>query len=345
MNNFRKILKRIIGIKGIVVMRRILNHKDLLCNSIVDYFRYKRDSSVFDINSFHKKESEMTLRYHSIEKGFVRNHIKYKFAKDKVIELISYLNDEDIVNSYQYSSNIQSAVNILVYYYKFHEKHEVDIEDYFPRAIYLKLKKLLKYEFDPIKEHNSETYFSKSESKFDVFANSRCSVRDFSGDKINLSIIEKVVDLANTAPSVCNRQPAIVHLLENKTQINEVLSVQGGLSGYEENISQLIVLTCDRNYFYSAGERNQLYIDGGLYLMNLLYALHFYKIVACPAHWGKNVGADIKIRKLLGLPKSEQVICLVAIGTLSKEFATTPSKRRAFQENLHIIKNNSSLIG
>ncbi|MDD4781718.1 MAG: nitroreductase family protein, partial [Tissierellia bacterium] len=106
---------------------------------------------------------------------------------------------------------------------------------------------------------------------------------------------------------------------------------------YSDNLSQLIVLTSDRSYFYSIGERYQLYIDGGIYLMNLLYALHYYEIAACPAHWGMPIEADIKVQKIIGLNDSEKIICLIAIGKPVDEFKTTLSLRRSYNENLRVI--------
>lgn len=74
---------------------------------------------------------------------------------------------------------------------------------------------------------------------------------------------------------MCNRQPTKVILVENKTLIDKILEIQSGVTGYSEKVNQLIVLTCNRNYFYTIGERNQLYVDGGIYLIYLLYALHY----------------------------------------------------------------------
>jgi nitroreductase len=97
----------------------------------------------------------------------------------------------------------------------------------------------------------------------------------------------------------------------------------------------------DRNYYYSIGERNQLYIDGGVFLMNLLYALHYYKIGACPAHWGFNYKQDKEIQKELNLSGSEKVICLIPIGIPKEEFKTTLSLRRKNEEILKIVKDNN----
>jgi nitroreductase len=70
------------------------------------------------------------------------------------------------------------------------------------------------------------------------------------------------------------------------------------------------------------------------FLMNLLYALHYYKIAACPAHWALDIEADKKINNLLNLKDSDKVISLVAIGKPINEFKTALSMRRSNDEIL-----------
>ncbi|MDD7438338.1 MAG: nitroreductase family protein [Bacteroidales bacterium] len=126
-------------------------------------------------------------------------------------------------------------------------------------------------------------------------------------------------------------------MVENKSVIKEILDIQKGLAGYT-SINQLIVLTANRNYFYSVGERNQLYIDGGIYLMNLLYALHSYGIAACPAHWGLLNDADQSIERLIGIPKAAQVICIISFGYPKEVVKSTLSLRRKPSENLVFVE-------
>ena len=98
-----------------------------------------------------------------------------------------------------------------------------------------------------------------------------------------------------------------------------------------------MIVVSDRNFFYSVGERNQLYVDGGIFSMNLLYALHYYRIAACPAHWGHNNDKDKEIMRELSLSKSEKVICFIPIGIPKDRFKTTLSLRRANNEILKVV--------
>lgn len=340
-NTIKKVLgekntEKITMIVNSKVIRKLRVDNKLKKSFSADYKLYKKHSSVFERDTYNKIESEITLRYHSIEKGFLHNPIRFRFAKVRVEELINYLKHEEVIN-HQNDVQIQSAILNLCKYYEIHLENNIDISDYFEKEEYEKLKKYLSNNSQPTKYHTSEKFFENIHSDFKQFSISRCSVRDYSGEKISEKTLQDVVDLANHAPTVCNRQGISVNLVENKQKIDEILKIQGGLKGYSENLSQLIVLTSDRNYFYSIGERYQLYIDGGIYLMNLLYALHYYEIVACPAHWGMPIEADIKVQQIIGLNESEKIICLIAIGKPISEFKTTLSLRRTYNENLRVI--------
>src|SRR5690606_473096 len=118
----------------------------------------------------------------------------------------------------------------------------------------------------------------------------------------------------------------------------KALDIQGGFKGYSENVSQLLIVTNDRKYYYTIGERNQLYIDGGIFLMNLLYSLHFYKIAHCPANWGKEIRDEDRLNKVIAFPESEKIICMIPIGIAVNQFKVTLSKRRNLSEVLKEIK-------
>ncbi len=336
MNTLKNIIKKLLGANNIQRINFFRKKRALKKNFSADYKLYKKHSSVFKKDAYNKIESEITLRYHSIEKGFLHSPIRYRFAKKRVEELLDYLKFNE-VDSHINEVQIQSAILNLCAYYELHYENKIKISDYFTKEDYEELKKKLITDLQPVKHHTSSDYFKYRQSDFNQFSLSRCSVREYSGEKISIDVFNKVVELANHAPTVCNRQGISVILVDKKEKLDEILLIQGGLKGYSDNLSQLIVLTSDRNYFYSIGERYQLYIDGGIYLMNLLYALHYYEIAACPAHWGMPVEADAKVQKIIGLKESEKIICLIAVGKPVGNFKTTLSLRRPYNENFRIV--------
>lgn len=332
----KKILRPYLWAKLRNTKHNVLDLTLLVRNSFIDAKLFYIHSMVFKDDTFNKIESRIILHYHGIEKGFLFENFKHRFGALRVIELVKLLKNKDVVKNHK-QSQIAAAYLAMCKYYEKHLNDGIDISDYFKIEDYDFFKSLSTLDLDIIKEHNRSDFFGKSNANFLEFSKSRGSIRSFTGEKIPIETINKIIDLAKTAPSVCNRQPTKIYYVESKLTIDRIFDIQQGLKGYSDEIVQLLVLVSDRNYFYSIGERNQLYIDGGIFLMNLLYAIHFYKVGACPAHWGLNYQQEKRIHKELNLNKSEKVICLIPIGIPKNEFKTTLSLRRNNDEILKIV--------
>ncbi len=330
MKVLRQFVKKILGDKLISLVRLRKSFRE-------DYLLYKKYSSLFSVDSYEKIESEITLRYHSIEKGFLHKKIRPFFAKKRVVELLELLNKLDL-EDYKEKVQIQAALCNLCNYYKYHKDNNFDISDYFSDDYYTLFKSLLNKHYGYFKTFDRLSYFKYTKDSFELFSQSRSSIRSFTREKVPLEVIKKVVCLANHAPSVCNRQPFSALLVQKEDLVEKVFKLQSGLKGYYEEVSQVLVVISDRQYYYTVGERNQLYVDGGMFLMNLLYALHYYEIAACPAHWAMPSHVNRSVIKLLNLKESQQVICLIAIGYPQEDIRATLSLRRDWTENLYIIE-------
>jgi nitroreductase len=332
MNIFNKtklFIKKIIG-------KKIISFVNLVQDSFIDFLKYVKYSGVFKKNSINKIEASIILDYHSLEKGMLHKEIRFKFGKLKIVNLLRLLKKNEIIHNIK-NSQLNAAAASLRNYFDIHVKNNIDISEFFTNEDYEFLLENYQTACSSVVSFKKDDFFNENKSGFMSFSNSRKSVREYTGEKVPVEHINKAIDIAKNAPSVCNRQPNQVFLIENKTKVDKILKVQGGLTGYTDKIVQLLVLVGDRNYFYTSGERNQLFIDGGIFLMNLLYALHYYKIAACPAHWALNNSHNKRIKKIIGLSNSQQVISLIAIGYPSEDFKTCKSKRRENNEVLKVI--------
>lgn len=341
MSKFRLHVKKMLGSNLLAKIYKAKawfgDFKLLASNTYLDAMLYYRHSMVFKLNTLNKVESQIILHYHGLEKGFLHDEFRYRFGKDRIIELVKLLRLKVVSDNFK-KSQISAGYLALCKYYEKHQSNGVDISDYFRYEDYLFFKKLSSLSLNLVKTHIRADYFRMSDENFFEFSQSRSSVRNFTGEYISLEKIYKVIEIAKNAPSVCNRQPNKVYYLSGKTKIDEVLEIQQGLKGYSDKINQLFILATDRNYYYSVGERNQLFIDGGIFLMNILYALHYYQIGACPAHWGHNSDRDKRLQKVINFPDSEKVICIIAIGIPVDRFSTTLSLRRDNDEILKIVE-------
>lgn len=314
----------------------------LISNFYNDYQLYKKYATAFSKKDLKNKEADLILNYHSLEKGMLFKKMKPGFAKYRILNLHKILKDQDIIKNV-HRSQIKVGYQVICKYYELHQAKNLDISDFYTETQYEFYKSVLQKNYDDcfsgIYSWSKNDFYHDVQSKsFADFAKSRQSIRDFTGEKISHERIKNAIEIANTAPSVCNRQASNVYLIEDKTKIDEILKVQGGLTGYTDNVNQLLIVTNDRKFYYTVGERNQFYIDGGLYLMNLLYALHYLQIANCPANWGKTKKDENKLKPWIDIPESEKIICLIPIGEATESFNTTLSKRRPIEETL-IIKN------
>lgn len=321
---------------------KFFKHLDLKKNFRRDYDLYKKYSLVFQKDDdIKKKEANLILQYHSLEKGFLFKNMKKGFAEYRIKNLHKILNDEEVIQNAS-RDQIRTAYQVMCEYYELHQQANYDIEKLYSKEQYEVYRNVLKdsynSDFSGKIDWTREQFYENINANFHDFAHSRKSIREYTGEMISHEILDKVIGLANTAPSVCNRQASNVYLLEDKNQIDAVLKIQGGFAGYTENVKQLLILTNDRKYYYTIGERNQFYIDGGLYLMNLLYALHFYQIGNCPANWGMPISKEKELDKVLKIPESEKIICMIPVGVVKEEFRTTLSCRRPINENFIKLK-------
>ena len=336
--NLKKGITTMLGIKEEASISDFILFAPL--NFFEDMKLFYKHTNVFKNDTFKKLECRIILDYHSIEKGFLFTNFKPRFAQQKIKNLRINLKNEIIINNVNLSQ-IKVGYQVMCKYYELHRKISIDISDYYTEEDYEFFKKTLSNlyteDFRGIIEYSKDAFYELNNEKFEYFSYSRKSIRDFTGEKIDLSVIKDAIKLSANAPSVCNRQSSKVYLLENKKLIDEVLKIQDGFSGYSKNVGQLLILTTDRNLFYSIGERNQMFIDGGLFLMNLLYSLHYYKIANCPANWGKTIQEEKKLKQYINIPESEKIICLIPIGIAKENFRVTLSQRREIDELFRII--------
>lgn len=312
----------------------------LALNYYLDFVSYKKHSLIFNQSSLNQIEAKLILNYHSLEKGMLFKKMKPQFGKEKVIQMHNLIERYLNIKS-EMTSQVLVSMSLLCKYYEIHQKVNTDISSYYSDEKYLFYKKKLDKKYN---ENFSGVVFNNKANLNDIqnlsfmkFVDSRKSIREFTGELVSINIIQKVIKLANTSPSVCNRQSSKVYLVNNKDKVRHLINLQGGFKGYDNNLEQLIILTNDINYFYSVGERYQFFIDGGIYLMNLLYALNYYGVANCPANWAKEHNKENVLKEITNIPQNEKVICLIPIGIAPEKYRTTLSKRRSIDENLYII--------
>ncbi len=170
----------------------------------------------------------------------------------------------------------------------------------------------------------------------EAFFGSRHSIRDFDKRGPERSVLERAVRLAQSAPSVCNRQAVGVDLYTKPEDVLSVLSLQSGNRGFREFVPSVFVVHVDTRLFSVGSERNQKWVDGGLFAMTLVLGLHSLGLVTCMLNWAVENDLHSSMRSLLGLPEHRDIVMLIAAGYPPPDFYAARSARRALEEVLTV---------
>lgn len=323
-------------------IRTFLNYKRLKKEYLYDIKRYFKYSDYYYNYNEMRSIKRIIHRYHPIEKGITMPKRKLGFGEDNIINLVKDLKEFKINfleksrkknnSSYQ---QFQHALNVLREYRKIHVDEGFNLEKKILDAIdsvLIDFDKNFSLNHDFI---NSDEYFKHSKSSFDLFSASRSSLRYF-GKKIDLNDIIDAIEIAKNYPSACNRQPCKVHIIKNLDLKNQILQIQGGNRGFGHLANFVLIVSSDLSGYRGVNERNAVFVDGGIFSMNLLYSLHFKKVGACPLNWSNSNSNDLKLRELINLPNNQTVIMLIACGGIKGKIKIANSKKNKLIDTLEI---------
>lgn len=297
-----------------------------------DMNRYYSYSSMNHQNTQIGLETEIRLLVHSIEKALSLPVIRPGFGREKIEHLLKTYKEYCEQDTRDNSKKIRQLVcGSLFAYAMYQQKNcpEFDLS-FIPSDL-----------LEDIQEESGGVSYSSEHDfttlTFSEFAKSRHSLRYFGSSSIDSETIKKAVSLAQTAPSACNRQSPHVFACLNRKIIELIMSFHGGIKGF--GCPQVILaVTGDLGCYTSEYERNTVYVDGGIFIMNLLYSLHYFGLATCPVIWGTEPDNDSKLRKLLNIPESYTIISLVMVGTYPDDaYKFAKSTRKDVNDILSLI--------
>lgn len=169
-----------------------------------------------------------------------------------------------------------------------------------------------------------------------AFIESRRSVRNFDERPVDRGLVEEAVRLAGTSPSVCNRQAARAYYFDDPEDVRRIIALHGGSSGFKTAIRGLFVVTYDLRAFVHARERNQGWIDGGLFAMTLILALHGLGLGTVPLNWSRRNEPTDRLRAAAAIPDHDNVVMLIGIGHPAPGYRVARSARRPLSQILRI---------
>lgn len=329
MNKLKKLGKAILPSK---IRSKIKVFLMLRFNYHYDFKRYKKYSGTTNIYKSKKTLEGMIIHtYHSLEKGMSLKNARKGFGEDKARHLISMI--KDYKENYNFDETTETALNTLDAYYEFQK--DVGINYSFVKAEVDRIREDITTTFTNeggYKYVNRADIFKYSKINFKEFAYNRFSIRTYESKEVDNSYIKEAVKIAQKTPTVCNRQSSKVYVFSDKESKEKILSWQNGNKGFGHEASKVILITSDLSLFHGTIERNQAFIDGGLFSMSLLYALHSLGLGACSLNCSMDYHKDLELRKAAGIHNSETIIMMISVGWIPEKVKVAQSHIRNTDE-------------
>lgn len=317
------------------IKRFIYRNLVLIKYYLYDFNRFRKwSSAISGKNTQEKMRAWMILRIHSVEKGLSLEDVRLGFGLDNIKLLIELLNK--YYGLYGYDNVVKMTLEIVGAYLQFHDNqnHEVACIKALYGECLLKIKEFESSNHTGVIYVDKDEMYRNSMIDFRAFCQCRYSVRQFSDQKVPDKLITEAVGIAQKTPSVCNRQSSKVYVVSDPDKIRQVVQIQGGARSFGEKSNKLIITTSDLSSFVSYGERNQSWIDGGMFSMSLVYALHSKGLGTCCLNWCKEKCVDKELRKSISISETDNVVMVIAVGYPKESFVVAKSPRKKINEVL-----------
>ncbi len=286
-----------------------------LLDNVSDY-----DNKIFERGYAHDDLSKVNLDgwmlfcSHVLEKAMSREKFEAGHNIFRLEQLRDFLNDYEAKKIDKKTFAYEYALSSIKEYILLHEKNG------FPTD---KIKEIIGGRYDEAlrAKKNLSGYLvidgnekkNNKDLNFINLQNNRFSVREFSNEEVAIEDIRKAINLSMKTPSICNRQGVRVYNIMDKEKMRQILEIQGGFGGYETP-SCLLLITHDTQTLVGVNERNQGFIDGGLFSMSLLLSLEYYSLAACSLNAMFMPDTDQKVKEILNISNSEYLIMFIAVG-------------------------------
>jgi len=287
---------------------------------------------VYNNSDTEKVLRDLTLLYHIVEKGLTMPVPRAGFGKKVILDLCRVIELYEQMNLPENDMEFCQSISVLREYVDFHSKLSFTLDNEVNENLSKVLNKFPHINGEKQLHLSKTEYFKDIYKPFDVFCRSRFSVRNYTDDKIPLPVLYECIELAQKSPSFCNRQPTRVHIVKSAVQKQGILELQNGNRGFGYLADTLLVITSVISTTKNIHERNENHLNGGMFIMTLLNALHFNRIGACSLNWSVSDENDEKLRELLSIPNNEVVLMLISCGYLPSEIALASSPRKTAQE-------------
>lgn len=323
----KDLLRKVLGVRLCDRLRRgfDMRPKDVVrlferdCNRFLELSGYGHPDSIL------ARRSLIVMLYHVVEKGLTMPGRRPFFGRDAVERLVREISGFE-VDFGTTDMQVRHAVAVLKSYVVTVQPQTEDECEFCKRVSDFIAARP---DIDPVAQRHVTRmeFYAQKNAPFPDFAAARHTTRHYAAEVVPIERIRAAVCLAQTAPTACNRRYCRVRCVSDRATMRRILDLQGGNRGFGHLATRLLVVTVDLEGIPSPLERNDIYTNGGMFLMNLCYALYYHEVAHCVLNWSRSVEDDECLRALVHMSPSEVVIALLSCGEPPAEFDVAVSPK------------------
>ncbi len=278
-----------------------------------------------------KMQYVLLRQNHTIEKGMSLRNPRKGFGKQKVEVLLHDLEKYFALWGQTDSSFMQYPLSTIGCWIDYTKRSGEDIAKLEQK--YHQLVKRCKAEpqgTDCTFTLLSAAIQDKAKGNYKDLMFSRHSIRYFEPQRVSHEELDKALTIAQQTPSACNRQGWKTYIYESE-DAHRLVQWQGGARGFEDEIQTAILVTANLRAFLFY-EPYQAYVDGGLYAMNLINALHSIGLGTIPLSCGFKRRKLCQMHDEFHIPENEAPIMIIGTGYLPETVRVATSSRKPIEQ-------------
>lgn len=277
-------------------------------------------------------EAEIVRNVHSIEKGLSIQAPRLGFGMAKIREMYSLTQRyREITDE---ASVLYFVVDAVKEYLAFHEKANFETPEM--AEVRQKNQDLEQQIGEHEGKYGGTMEICRQDMTVDCaevekLFHTRHSVRRFSGEPVPEELLRRAIEMAQRAPSACNRQAVRVYSVSAEDYVKTVGNMDG-IGGFARDADRFLVITGVRSA-YRRGEKNQFAVSASMFAAYLTLSLQALGIGACTVqHALVPTQGFENLRKAYAIPQDEQAVVTLAIGMMGEQVTVPVSRRHALDK-------------
>lgn len=303
-----------------------------------DMERYLKHSSTYILNADPLALSSwLVSAFHGVEKGMTMEAGKEGFARKKIPSMMAAIRQLENTGHASYAT--EGARGCLQAYVSFNDDLGMKIPDEYESEVRAFVAGMKQEEFPGGSISLGRAQIeAATDFDYDAFTQTRCSLRQFTGEAVDPNVLENAVRQALKSPRSCNREMRRVHAVYDPEMRDELLTYHSGNRGFGHRLGAVLVIASDLREFDMVGERNQGWIDGGIFAMSLVLALHANRLGSCMLNWSVDCEQDKRLRDAFDIPDHEAVITFLGVGQMLETFDVCASPSPNVEDVMSVLE-------